>query len=391
MKKKKILFLPADSLPFGLTRSYWLSKTISKYHKVYLLRWHDPRTKKLIKEKGSILDSPVAFFKSLFRHPMLRYEGHTNLVIVKPPIMLNAFINHIFGISKSKRIARKFNKRILNFLVHKLKPDVIFYGDCFYYFPAVEHPKIKIFADLQDDFEIPDEKLFAEEIHYISTCLNYSHKAFAVTPFVCERFSSLCKFPFQWLPNGVEFHKFYNIPKSKLNRIKKKLKIDKKFVISYIGSKSHIDIKFVLKLSERLLYELPEAIILIIGVNCPLRENIINIKFISPKDIHFYFLLSDVGIFCPPNLSTRFVSHSLPLKILQYSAAKKFVLSFPIKWLEENNFPNIYILPPDVDLWIQKIKKLKNYKWNDEWNKIWEKYQWDEIIKPILKEIQMKQ
>lgn len=389
MKKRKILFLPADSLPLFTTRSHYLANEIGKYHFVYLLRWSDPRTKGWIKGKYSKLDSFFSFIKSLCSPVKIYKNSQFKFKIIYSPVMSNAFIGKLLGRLRARKIARKFNKRVIKFLVKKFSIDTIFYADGFYYFPFIEKRGVKIFGDIQDDFDEPNEDIMKEEIKYSSKCFSKCKKIYVVTPFIAERFSSIYNLDFEWLPNGVDFEKYKNTPQKRIDKIKKSMNLENKYIISYIGSSSLLDWKFVQLLSYTLYEELPDAILLIIGSKSPFKslKNIININFISPQDVHLYFLISDVGIFCPPNFNSKFIFHSLPLKIIHYSAAKKFVISFPIKWLEENLFPNIRILPPDAEKWVIELKNLKSQKWQKDWDKIWERYDWKNIVKAVLKEI----
>ncbi len=106
---------------------------------------------------------------------------------------------------------------------------------------------------------------------------------------------------------------------------------------------------------------------------------------IPPEDVHWYFHLSEVGLLpfdlCP------FTHHALPLKVLEYGAAKKIVLSSELKELELLNLPHIQRLPLDPDTWVNALEKeteeATQTVWQDDWMATIKRYDWQQAIAPL--------
>lgn len=108
---------------------------------------------------------------------------------------------------------------------------------------------------------------------------------------------------------------------------------------------------------------------------------------LQKPSIPIFFFLTDVGIMLKDSLNLKFLYHSTPIKIIHFAAAKKPFVSTPIKWLEENQFPNIFILPVNVNGWIKVIKQLMNFLWNNDWDALWSPYDWKILGKTLAHDI----
>ncbi len=389
--KKRILFLPADSLPWGLTRSHHLAAELSKHYEVFMLRWADPKTGSLIKGKNYFFGAFSAFARSLFAPfsiAQFQSEKEGSLKMLKASVMLDAILCRILGKITARKISRWFNKKAVGRLVKKVEPDVIFHSDGFYYFPPIEKKGIKIYADMQDDFDDEDNSVVAYETDYGRRCFSLCRESYTVSAGSAERLSKFYDVPFKPLPNGADFTPFITTPKRDIDGLKRRLGLTEKLVLSYIGTSCHLDREFIDKLSESLSLEVPDAVILLVGVDATNRGNIISTGFVNPRDSHLFFLASDIGLFAPPRYTSNFVYHSVPLKIIQYGAARKQVISVPLRWLEENNFPNIRISPPNVSRWVEEVKEVRRARWDQEWDRLWERYRWENVVQPIVNDIE---
>ena len=380
--RKKILFLPADSVPLGVSRSYWLAKFLAVHHEVYLLQWSDPRTW-IWSTEGRRHGSTFRAFTGSLLQPFQcqRLDGENGLRVVRTPVMLDAGICRLLGRLPARRLARRFNRRSLARLIRRVKPDVLFYADGFYYFPALQANGVRIFADVQDDFEDTEEDLLKGEVAYSSACFQRCDKAFAVSPAACERLSKLYSgVPFEWLPNGAEFQSYREVPLAVVAETKARLGLDRSFVISFIGGDVWFDQNFLKSLAGQLAQTIPHAKLLLVGklpvVSAP---NIVSAGFVVPQDIVKYFLLSDLGVHLKDAADSNFLYNSIPLKIIQYAAARKPFLSPRIGWLEKEQFPNVRMLPMRVDAWVEAIHEAQHFQWTSACDRAWENYDWANV------------
>ena len=117
--------------------------------------------------------------------------------------------------------------------------------------------------------------------------------------------------------------------------------------------------------------------------------NIINIGMVSASESYIYYNMSDLALLLKNSAGSGFLYNSVPLKNIQYGAVKKPVISFPIQWLERENFRNTTIINDEnIDNWIRNIQTIrKEYIWTDIDNKEWGSYNWDLICNEIFQEI----
>lgn len=74
-----------------------------------------------------------------------------------------------------------------------------------------------------------------------------------------------------------------------------------------------------------------------------------------------------------------------PLKILEYSAARKPIISTPLKLLQETKCPHVIIPEHNPEAWFNAIQTLKTKTWESEWDKFIEGYDWGNIAKNLVK------
>lgn len=387
MERKRILFLPADALPLGLTRSYWLAFALARHFQTYYLRWTDPRSAALARPRSSRLDSPMAFSKSLLglsRLESTRPGAGRTLQLLGAPVALNATLSTIVGELGARRGARAFNACTVRRLARRLKVDAVFHGDGFYYFPESLDNRLPVFSDIQDDFDAPESATQDYEYRYGKRNFNKCRANFAVSSAAAERFGKLMSARFQVVPNGVHLDPFKTAAGERIAALRARLGLSGRYVISYIGTASHMDQRFVLELADLVAGRMPDATLLVVGPQVADRRNIVAAGFVDPAEIHAHYLASDLGICPAPLPSSNFIYHSVPLKIVQYGAARKFVLSVPNRWLEENRFPSVRMAPLDAGLWVDQLAAMRKQHWRPEWDDIWTRYDWDSVAQPIV-------
>jgi hypothetical protein len=383
IKKKKILFIPADNISVKMSRSHYLAQGLGRYHEVYFLTWKDSRDKTWSGGNNTVFNSFKSFFYSLFRFFKIRKAENLKYILVEAPVMLHNISRKIIGELYSRKIMRAFNKFSLTKIIDKIKPDLVFFADGFFYFP---HPdsRVDTYADMQDDFDEKRPEILNYEKKYGTYHFNQTKTNFAVTVGTAERLSKEYEANFEFLPNGANFSQIREIREAEIEELKMNYNIKDKLILSYIGTEAKFNKEFLKLLSERLRENLPQAIILLVG-NLPEMKlrNVINMGALSPEKAAVFFRASDAGLILNDTSKTNFLNNSLPLKIVQYSAARKPVLTFSMSWLKENNFPNVFMLNNNIDQWVEKIKNIKSFRWTEETEKLWDEFDWDIICRKL--------
>lgn len=167
----------------------------------------------------------------------------------------------------------------------------------------------------------------------------------------------------EYLPNGVDLNFFKSY---KYFEKEKETKI-----ISLIGlsvSKS----LFYLDIFPKIKKEIDNIKLMLVGggVRLPMIKKYISKKknksdyiltgYIPYKQIRKYFFMSDVGLY--PTLQNLYYDSACPIKIMEYSASNKPIVSTGLKELRILNFPNVFLAKPNAENFIENIKKALNYE-----------------------------
>jgi len=81
--------------------------------------------------------------------------------------------------------------------------------------------------------------------------------------------------------------------------------------------------------------------------------------FIPYSKIRKYFFITDVGLY--PTLQDIYFDCACPIKVMEYTAAKKPIVTTDLKELKRLNFPNIFLAKPTSEDFVDKIKLALNY------------------------------
>lgn len=390
MKKYKIIFIPGDNIELKISRCYLIAENLSKFCEIYWLHWYDTRNKYWKGEKNTVWNSISCMLKSLFRKRSVIKSEIQNFYYIRQPFLNQYVIRYIIGEKLSRILMREVNRFFIEGLIKRIKPDFIFYSDGFYY-TNLNKSGVQYFTDIQDDFDDEENSidLLNYEIKRGKKYFKHSLKNYVITKKVKEHFSNLFFAEFEILENGADFGRIRNIKKEEIAIIKSKYGLSEDTIIlSYIGGLVWFDFNFVEKLITRLNKSNIEFRLFLIG-NLPKVDdkNVINLGILKPNETYKYYLLTDVGLLLKNSLGSDFLYNSLPLKIVQYSAARKPVISFPIKWVEEENFQNVFILNDNIEDWVNMIISLKDFTWNDSIEKQWAKYDWNNIVSRIVRDL----
>jgi hypothetical protein len=389
----KILYIPAENFKVKVSRSFFIGKEFSKKNEVYNVFWYDNRNRFWEGKNPSALYTLICFIRSYFS--TIRIEKANDFTYnVHASVFINAFIGKLIGSYTAIKWMRRHNRKTLKELVKIIKPDIIYHADGFYFFPAL-NASIPEFADLQDDINwknIPDKFIRAEQQYYTEQ-FNLTKRNFIVSESAAKSFNTYVSCQFYPFSNGADFNTLRNIKKSEIDLIISKFKIpgNKKYV-TYIGGAHKFDALFAEKLFKTCLGTLPDIHFILIGnlpkVNLP---NVSNIGLIAPEKANIIYALSDIGITLKNTNNDNFLYNSVPLKFIQYAAAKKPIITFPIKWSQENQFKNIFHVPSeDVSEWIKTIENIiADFEWNNEIENQWINFDWKNISDKVLDQIQL--
>lgn len=386
---KKILIIPADSIANEVSRSFNFAKGLTSYFDVYKLTWYDPQGAEFENYKITKTHTLKCFLKSLFiRTKIIRNEKH-NFNEVYLPRIINAILYRFIGNINSLKILRRFNTFVLNNFLKKNKFDILFYADGFDNYAAIERDDTLIISDVQDDFDNTDFRSNKYHRDYGTKYFNISKLNYTISEDTAKHLNEFYKSSFKVLPNGADFKSIINVNKSKIEYLKKKYDLTSKFIVSYIGGKVWVDNNLFSKLLKLAQDNDSDIHFLIIG-NIP-KLNYSNVTYLGPvpnQDTYPFYQLSNCGILLRDSNNLDFLINSHPIKIIQYSAASKPVITPNIAWLKNEGFRNILMIdnytPENL---LKKILDIKRNNLTYSVDEKWLAYDWEIIIETIFNDI----
>ncbi len=195
------------------------------------------------------------------------------------------------------------------------------------------------------------------------------------------------------IPNGVDYEAFQRVPEAAIQAIRQKHNLQDRFVIGYIGNHGWWSgMRFLLQAYRKLRESIPHARLLITGPGEELpaiqREtrqepDIIFTGPVPPTEIAAYFHAASVGVL-PFDLNP-FTHNALPLKVLEYGAARKRVLSTPLNELKTLALPHISLLDQDPELWAEALAREATTlpPWQGEWDAPLRAYDWGVVLQSM--------
>jgi glycosyltransferase involved in cell wall biosynthesis len=164
-----------------------------------------------------------------------------------------------------------------------------------------------------------------------------------------------------YLPNGVDVDAMRRADGS---RVRRRLGLERSKVVSLIGVTAS-DRPFYVDAVAAVAHDAPEVAFLLVGDPGELGKTIaarahdrgvrlVSTGRIPPAEVADYFAASDVGLY--PGEKSAYFDAACPLKVLEYTAARKPVVATDLTELRNWGFPNVRLAPPTADAFAGEIK-----------------------------------
>lgn len=386
----RMLFLPCDGIRPGISRSYYLAKHFAKLAEVYYLTFEDPRSILWQNGEGSALNTLACAASNLFTRTGISECNESGLKLIRTSMMTDAVFSKLLGREWACRLRYAYNSGRLRKLIYEVNPDIIFHADNGHYFRPQKGGYVTGW-DLQDTLRLSRHgKNFERYIcKNMREDLVNTDVAFAVSQAAADSLNQQLdkSHNIRVLENGADFDELRSVPASDVSALRNELDLQSRFVISYIGGEVWYDKHFAEKLFEEAANTCPNAVFVVVG-NVP-ACNAKNARFVGavpPKVAATYYQLSDAGVLLRNSKDNPFLLDSVPLKIIQYGAVRKPVITFPIRWCLTSNFRSVFTEgSEDVSNWTKVIGKVMGeFRWSESDDDQWKKYSWDDVAKTAL-------
>ena len=290
-------------------------------------------------------------------------------------------------------IHQDFNHKQLKKFVRKYKIQAVISGNS-YHFPMPKRKGMLRIYDLVDDHISPGSnpnwkrtrQFTIDELKKADHVLTSSHA-------LLEELKKLRYTNALRISNGVDLAAFPSDNNDAVTAIRERYGLQNSFTISYIGNHGWwAGMDFLLDAFSRVRVHVPNSRLLIVGpgeglpehqMQDPERPGVIYTGPISPDEVSAYFQASNLGVL--PFTLCPFTNNAMPLKILEYGAAKKRVLASPLKELTTIGFPHVELLEADKALWSETlIEEAMNPKpWDPAWDDLINEYDWPRLWQPL--------
>lgn len=363
---KNILIIPPVPTYKVKVREKEIARHLSQWHNCFCLSWTESYSYTLLSRISVSL-------KDLFKRTEIKREGR--LKIVEFPIL-----------HRPLSLAKYFNRIQLDRFCIKNNIDIVLSSNYFLF----SVPKGKKYKYIYDFVDLPAKDLetkFGKFVYHLTQ--EETKKAdlmIACSQGLIDFIKTRYKKEALLVPNGTDLDDFHNIQKYQIDKIRQKYALGQRFVIGCVGNFGPwMNVGFLIEVFKKLKNEMKDAVLFLVGpgkdfVYFSQRIKDPDIIFTGPvsfEDIHPCFAAMDIAIL--PNEKSYMQDVAFHIKLIEYTAAKKIVVSANLKEVQRLNFPNVIIVPHEIDKWIEAIKKARTMKWQESWNGLVDAYDWSKI------------
>ena len=303
--------------------------------------------------------------------------------IIEVPVWQPILAQRLVGVERASALCRLRNRQTLRGLVRDLGiTHVLLANELF----GVERiPGVRTFFDVVDWF--PEEQFSSARLGRIRAAIGAIDKqvdgTFAVSQPLCEKLERECGMQALPLPNGADIARLRSVAPAKVSALRQRLGIAEHFAIGYIGnhgSFTGVDLAVNAFLAAR--QRIPNARLLIIGpadtwralLEANRAAGVIATGNVAPAEIAEYCNAIDVGVLAQgKSAGTDF---AFQIKVVEYSACRKCVVSTPLLNWQRLAWPNIILAEPNPQAWADAFVQARGMSWEPAWDRIVEAYDW---------------
>lgn len=373
---KNVLIIPHSSAKNIVIRSHEIAKSLNEKHQVYYLKWYRRENDAL---KGKVLE----ILKNAFQSLKLDVEKNTKLHVIKAR-----------KIYYPQFLALAANKNVIGKIIRKYQIDIVINAS-FYFYPMLKNGKAIYIYDLVDDHirghagnfsssMSARVKAFSEneltKADYVLTVTNslgsYIEKNYGISPI--------------WVPNGADIQKFQSVSNKHIKEFRVEYELQDKYVIGYFGNlrDAYTGLEFLLSFFRLAQSKYGHVSLLLAGPMTEKQkgqasntEGVIYLGHLAPSKMPLLFRSIDLGVL--PFSITPFTDNALPIKIIEYGAAQKQVISTDLAGVREAELSYVHFAERDEEEWLKIFAKVMGLSWSDKNAADIKRYDWQNLTEEI--------
>ena len=388
-QKPRLLVVPHIYAEDISVREIEFARRLVSRFEVFVLKWRDA----LHVDAASAAMRRLKQF-SIAASSALRFSGgvafRDGFTTVELPVWQPILFHRMLGAARALAFCRSRNRGALKRIIATHGITHVLYAS--EVFGTERIPNIRAAFDVVDWF--PEHEYSPAQVEEVRA----SHRriaaqmdtVFAVSEPLCEKLlgeSSVAALP---LPNGADLARLRSVTAEEVRAVRAKLGVTGKFVIGYIGNHGpftgvDLAVKAFLAARDRL----PGAALLIIGpakhwqalLDTNRSNGVIATGGVSPAEIGTYFNALDVGVLAQG--ITTGTDFAFQIKVVEYSACRKIVVSTPLETWKRLAWPNVLLAEANAIAWADAFVRARTMAWQMDWDRFVEPYDWSILANRI--------
>lgn len=278
---------------------------------------------------------------------------------------------------------RRMNRHALQAVIRRFQIDVVLNASIF----QMSAPRPEGFTygyhflDLQEATEHPEwrrrfKRHVDEEVEkaaFLTACSQ------GLVEWVERRFKRRAV----WIPNGTELDAFRHPGPDRLEVLRKRYGFAGRHVYGVVGNIGPwMGVTGLMESFRRMAAGMPDAVLMIVGPVIDARvkaaaaghSNVRLTGWVPFEELVDHFYLMDTAIL--PNPPSEYQHHSFHAKMIEYTAAKKIIVSTPLMEVRRLKWPNIVVAEAGTSAWDDALRKSRSLTWNPAWNGLVEDFDW---------------
>jgi glycosyltransferase involved in cell wall biosynthesis len=310
-------------------------------------------------------------------------RGADSVTYVGVPVLQPILLRRVVGDERAQAIAKRRNHRVLESVLRDCAITHALLASEAFGIP--EQNGVKVFFDLVDWF--PEEAARPEQLAAIRARLaamaRRAQGVFAVSEPLAEKIAAECGIAAVPVPNGADLARLRGVDRAQIEAVRQHWGLAGKYVLGYIGNHGpYTGVDFVVEVFRAVRKRMPDAVLLIVGpadcwrsvLDASRGEGVIATGGIPPSEVAAYFNAIDLGILAQEK--TAGTEFAFQIKVVEYSACRKFVISTPLKTWQRLAWPNVLLTPLNVPDWVAAIERARTSRWQSEWDAYVAPYDW---------------
>lgn len=389
-ERTRLLMVPHVCNPHLRTRGVDFARHLAKWYDVYCLCWPDMTQVYHQRHFARRAEQIRRGLASLLVRRKIRGRSD-GITYVSIPMIQVPLLKKLIGDWRALVVARAFNTRQLEHLCRSLRiQKVILQNYMFDVPPSIMG--LQRYCDMVDHFneDLVEPTLLEAERKRNRRLFLETNGNFVVSQPLADKLTAEYGTPFMCVPNGVDLENFRAVKSEEVQTLRNLYGLAGQLILGYIGNHGdHAGLDFLCQVYLEASKVIPNLSLLIVGpisqhwssLKLHETEGVVLVGAVQPKRIYPYFALLDIGVLASE--PTPFRSYAIPIKVLEYSAARRMVIASPLQGLRSLELPNVVTVERDVGQWVQAIQRTREISWQEEWDRVLEPYDWGQVAKTL--------